>query len=281
MFWTLVVMTLGGTPLPTNLVFDSIEACYEAEEQMARERARYATEWGARSSEKRELPEFVRQNLVRGVCVPHSPTGMTHNLPIRQEREPDADRVYHFSETGFARNQEGAASPFRVFIAPILEYRLPQVPMSFRLTVQNQSDDVIKVRNPLQLLFLSFQRPDAFPIELPTRVPELIVQRMDSSSDRPLRGPSNVEFRTAIVNGKEDTAERNICRIEPGSFLEVVFECEKVVGEQILASYLERHIEEDERYVNVSALMNLFFVDTGGGRSLQMDEKIRLQVPNP
>lgn len=279
MFWTLVVLTLGGKPMPTDLVFDSIEACYEAEAQMAAERARYATEWQARSADNRELPEIVRQNLARGVCVPHSPTGKTQKLPAKQEPKLDPDRVYPFTEVPVDRG--GVAPAVHATFATEAGYRLPQVPMAFRLTVQNLSDGVMNVRNPLVSFFLRINRPDGYPIELPTIVPEDLIQRRDVSADRLLGSASHVKFRTAIVNDREDPAQRNHYSVEPGSSLVIVFECESVVGEQILASYLERHVEEDERFVNVTAAMNLHFPDTGGSRMLRMDEKIRLPVPGP
>lgn len=283
MFWTLVAMTLGGTPLPTDLVFDNIEACYEAEEQMAAQRARYATEWGARSSEKRELPEFVRQNLVRGVCVPHVPTGKTHNLRGKDETasRPDPARVYQFSEMPI-RGGGGGAPAVQASIVPALDYRLPRVPMSFRLTVRNLSDVVINLRNPLVSLFLRINRPDGFPIELPEIIPEDLINRMDiGSPGMMLSSASHVKLRMAIVNGREDAVRRHYYSIDPGASLVIVFECTDVVGEQIMASYVERHVEEKDRYVEVTVAMNLSFRDPASARMLQMDEKIRLPVPKP
>jgi hypothetical protein len=281
MFWTLVAMTLGGTPLPTDLVFDSIEACQQAEEQMVAERTRYATESGARSGEKRELPEFIRQNLVRGVCVPHVPVKKTHNLPRQEEPQPKLDpaRVYPFSEVTINRSW-GVAPPVEASIAPLLDYRLPQVPMAFRLTVRNLSDRAMTVRNPLVSFFLYINRPDVYPIELPMIIPEDFIQRMDLPGAL-LSSASHVKLRTATVNGKEDPERRNYYSVEPGSSLVMVFECTGIVGERILASYVERHVEENDRFLNVTAAMNLFFQDPAGARMLRMDEKIRLPVPGP
>jgi hypothetical protein len=70
MKWTLVVMALGTTPIPTNLVYETLEACYAAEERMAADYARYHNEWLAKNP-ARPVPTFITPRLARGVCVPH------------------------------------------------------------------------------------------------------------------------------------------------------------------------------------------------------------------
>src|ERR1043165_5852165 len=133
MFWTLVVMTVGGTPIPTDLVFDSIDACYEVEEQMVSERSRYATEWMARSSDKRPMPDFVRQNLMRGACIPHVASNKVDNLP-KVKLKADPDRLYELKERSRRQYTPGAATPtLPVFVAPRLDYNLPNTQMTFRL----------------------------------------------------------------------------------------------------------------------------------------------------
>jgi hypothetical protein len=279
MFWTLVVMTIGGTPISTDLVFDSIDACYEAEEQMVAARSRYATEWMARNSEKTPMPDFVRQNLMRGACIPHPRTGKTNNL-LKEALTPDPDRVYQLTERGRRDFNPGVVVPtLQVFIKPELDYRLPKVPMAFRITVRNPTDSAVKVRNPLQNFYLRFQAWNGFPIELPRRIPELLANRADSLLDRPLRGPSNVEFRTAIVNGKEDRQERNIYEINANSTLEITLECETVVGERILATMEDLDPGKAGRYVEALLVMSLMLPESGGATTLELEERIRLPVP--
>jgi hypothetical protein len=70
MKWTLVVMALGTTPIPTNLVYETLDACYAAEDHMAGEYAKFYNDWLTRNP-ARPVPPFITQRLARGVCIPH------------------------------------------------------------------------------------------------------------------------------------------------------------------------------------------------------------------
>lgn len=72
MYWTLVVLTLSGTPIPTGMSYSSLDACYAAEDKMAAEYSRYYNDWAGRNKPQ-VVPDFMRQRLMRGVCVPHDP----------------------------------------------------------------------------------------------------------------------------------------------------------------------------------------------------------------
>jgi hypothetical protein len=41
MFWTLIVLTTLGAPVPTGMIYPTLETCYAAEREMATEYARY------------------------------------------------------------------------------------------------------------------------------------------------------------------------------------------------------------------------------------------------
>ena len=41
MLWMLVVLTVSGTPIDTGLSYDSLDACYAAEDKMASEYAKH------------------------------------------------------------------------------------------------------------------------------------------------------------------------------------------------------------------------------------------------
>jgi hypothetical protein len=71
MKWMLVVMALGTTPIQTGLVFDSLDACYAAEDKMAAEYTKYYNDWATRNKDRYPTPPaFMTQRLMRGVCVP-------------------------------------------------------------------------------------------------------------------------------------------------------------------------------------------------------------------
>ncbi len=80
MKWLLVVMIFGTTPVPTNLVFDSLTECLRAEDQM---RASYITAfnswatWAQRNPQASGFPGsqafMQRRNGLEnfGQCIPH------------------------------------------------------------------------------------------------------------------------------------------------------------------------------------------------------------------
>jgi hypothetical protein len=69
MHWTLVVLALGTTPVTTGLSFPTLEDCYVAEEIMADEYAKSFNRW-LKDNPGKSAPSFIRQRLVRGICVP-------------------------------------------------------------------------------------------------------------------------------------------------------------------------------------------------------------------
>jgi hypothetical protein len=70
MKWMLVAMALGTTPVQTGLIYDTLDACYAAEDRMAGEYTRFYNGWVARNRD-RAVPAFITQRLARGICTPH------------------------------------------------------------------------------------------------------------------------------------------------------------------------------------------------------------------
>jgi hypothetical protein len=76
--WMLVVIVLGSTPVQTDLVFDTLDQCYRAEQQMRIEYTKAFDEWlkwAVQNPTESDYPksrEFMMQRLMSGVCVPHS-----------------------------------------------------------------------------------------------------------------------------------------------------------------------------------------------------------------
>ncbi len=71
MKWMLVIMALGTTPIQTGLIYDTLDACYTAEDRVAAEYVRLYNDWVA-NNRGRPVPTFITQRLARGICVPHS-----------------------------------------------------------------------------------------------------------------------------------------------------------------------------------------------------------------
>ena len=72
MFWTLVVLTTAGAPIPTGLVYDTLDACYAAEDAMAAEYTRYYNAHSKAGASAASM-DLIRSRMLRGICVPHEP----------------------------------------------------------------------------------------------------------------------------------------------------------------------------------------------------------------
>jgi hypothetical protein len=95
MKWALVMMAMGTTPIQTNLVYDDLQACYAAEEKIGAEYTNAFNQWIKANGEESLIPPFVKQRIMRGVCVPHQSTVSAQNMETPPElslepRQPDA-----------------------------------------------------------------------------------------------------------------------------------------------------------------------------------------------
>jgi hypothetical protein len=250
MFWTLVVMTLGGAPLPTGLVFDSLDACYQAEERMASEQSSFHNAQVGRGAAALEATQARRQVMGRGICVPHSPTRKVDNLS-KKVTSRDPERLHQFSAM-----QDSSGPPVEAFIAPVLQKGLPGLPPTFRFLVRNPTARTVNIQNPLQNLSLIFHKPDASRVELPDKVGT---------------------FRIATLNGKPLAAKQESYSIAPKSSLEILIDCEPMVGERIR----EALKDSSDRHVEVSAFLLLLRAPAPGVSSLRLYDKILLPFPVP
>jgi hypothetical protein len=59
------------TPIQTNLMYDSLDACYAAEDKIEAEYARTFSQW-IEANPGRAVPQFIKQRPARAICIPHS-----------------------------------------------------------------------------------------------------------------------------------------------------------------------------------------------------------------
>ena len=77
MKWTLVMMVLGTTPVQTGLVYDTLGACYAADDKVAAAYVADYNSWIAWAKEHPKdstypnIPDFITNRISRGVCIPH------------------------------------------------------------------------------------------------------------------------------------------------------------------------------------------------------------------
>ena len=173
-----------------------------------------------------------------------------------------------------------------VQVSPELIYDLPRVQFSFRLNLQNRSMDTVHILNPITLLGLTFVTAEYRVVELPSRAIPGVTNAAGLSLScisclkqppPPDTNASPIVFRKAVEDGKEVTTWSSHYTIKPGSSLELVFECESVVGERVIAAVAG----SGEKAIYARLVMALTVPgDLVGSRMLE-SERIRMFVPNP
>lgn len=271
MFWTLVVLTAGGEPIPTDLVYDSIDACYQAAEWMGGEYSEYNNALVGELAGTPAMKDFRRPLTTSGVCIPHSPTSTIDNLSTWPTSK-DPGRWHELAPLG-----KGTGPAVEYAIAAQLNYELPEVRVTFRMRVRNPARHAVNIRNPVQMLWLTFHKPDGTRVDLPEREPVDVSDPVDPLNDKPAKSPSPVEFRMAIVNGQQEATERSGYRIEPRSSMEIVFDCEAGVGGKIAATLADF----SDKHVDVSAHMLATFAKGPGVTTFRLYDKVRLPFRKP
>ena len=80
MKWMLVVLLLGSTPVKTDLIYNSLDECLDAEEDMRTEVARAYSkweDWAKKNAATARYPESQKWQQKRigishgGTCIPH------------------------------------------------------------------------------------------------------------------------------------------------------------------------------------------------------------------
>ena len=75
MKWALLMIFLH-TPIETGLTFDTLTACYKAEDGIAAQQASYFNDWvqwakaHPQESAYPPVPDFIKNRMMRGICVP-------------------------------------------------------------------------------------------------------------------------------------------------------------------------------------------------------------------
>ncbi len=76
MKWMLIVLIMGATPVKTGLVYETVDDCYAAENEMSAEYTRYYNDWVAWAKDHQKesgyptVPAYITQRLMHGVCIP-------------------------------------------------------------------------------------------------------------------------------------------------------------------------------------------------------------------
>ena len=75
MKWMLIVMVFGTAPVKTELVFDTLDDCLRADDQMRAAYAQAFNDWNKGNQSTKEDRSFmIRRNGLQneGTCIPHA-----------------------------------------------------------------------------------------------------------------------------------------------------------------------------------------------------------------
>lgn len=179
--------------------------------------------------------------------------------------------TYSFSE----RSRADGARPIAkvtLLISPMPTYDLPRTQMSFRLRIQNDSGESVGIRDPLPSIMLQAIASNSRSVDIPHTPPG----HMYKPPDNDLYG-GPIHFKSAVLDGDKDLGDRDFYEIEPGSFVELVFECDPVVGERVLSAV--KGLDRPHVDIRIAVLVRNLR-DPQDSRNM-VSEVMRLQIPKP
>jgi hypothetical protein len=161
------------------------------------------------------------------------------------------------------------APTVEVNVSPVLDYDLPHVPLSFKLNVVNLTEEILYIGSPVQSLYLRFNAPDSYVIEMPRNAvgPAFNPERKGNIAA--------IVFKGANENGNEVAVDAAGYQIAPGGFLEITIETEQAISERILAA-LEN---SEEKFVDVVVTMSLINLRDSRDSPVMRSESMRLRIP--
>jgi hypothetical protein len=156
-------------------------------------------------------------------------------------------------------------------VSPVLSYDLPKIQFSFKLNLLNRSMETLHISNPMEAISVRFTAPDSRIIEIPRRPAGSLFNPPQKQNTSP------IVFRKAIQEGKEILTEPGSYQLMPGASVEIIFECEEVVGERILAALANSR----EKFVEVVFIMPLINLQDIPDSPVMRSESFRLTIPKP
>lgn len=165
------------------------------------------------------------------------------------------------------------ATKFTAHISPMPDYDLPKTQLSFKLILENRSTTPKKIANPLQTLQLLFTTRESKVIEIPVRPPPSLIHSVPPKNTH----PAPIVFVSSQLNGEKNKIESESYLLTPDSSLEIVFECEKVVGDRIVTALSKDAQKENSVFV----LFTLSLIDLKNPEQsvVLRSEEIKLGMP--
>jgi hypothetical protein len=104
------MMAMGTTPVQTNMLYDDLQACYSAEEKITAEYTNAFNQWFKANGDSSIVPPYVKQRVMRGICVPHESPVSAQNIETRPELslapQPDAIATNEGADVGDRASQK-------------------------------------------------------------------------------------------------------------------------------------------------------------------------------
>ena len=152
----------------------------------------------------------------------------------------------------------------------------PNRSIEFVLTLQNNGPQEVKIRDPLDSLFLEVSTTTDKPVALPKRVPKALIDSGVPKSRTPgetrdMPYPAPVQFRQMTTASGLSSQKEETITIPPAGRVQIVFVSEPVVMEKVLEA-LPGEKREAAASFKVRALMALISADpSSDSRSLDSD----------
>lgn len=156
-------------------------------------------------------------------------------------------------------------------VSPLMTYDLPDIPLSFRVSLRNPSMKALLVRNPLPSLQMIAFTPDAKDVDIPQEAPGLMYKPPSNKYASPIR------LVSATTNGAVDEGESDSYEIPPQASLGLVFECRPIVGERILASLRDT----GGTYIDLRIAMLIHDLNDPEVSVAFSSERMSLSIPRP
>jgi hypothetical protein len=178
----------------------------------------------------------------------------------------------------FAGEPPPALQQLSVELSGALAGRLPNLSIQFILSLQNNGPQEVKILDPLDTLSFNFSTIGKRPIDVPERIPKIVLDTFGDKRDLPF--PAHVRFRRIARGTMASYEKEEVVTIPPGGKMQIEFETEPIIMEKVMEA-LRAETGEDAKSFRAEAFLALLNdPPQPGGRSVYSDP-ILFTLPAP
>jgi hypothetical protein len=156
--------------------------------------------------------------------------------------------------------------------------RPPNLSIQFILSLENNGPQEVQILDPLDTLSFNFSTIGKRPIDVPERIPKIVLDTFGDKRDLPF--PAHVRFRRIVRGTMASYEKEEVVTIPPGGKMQIEFETEPIIMEKVMEA-LRAETGEDAKSFRAEAFLALLNdPPQPGGRSVYSDP-ILFTVPAP